>query len=426
MYIKVFTFAIITLVKFMTKVIVVGGGASGLVAAIQAVKKGADVILLERNDSLGKKILVTGNGKCNYWNEDQDVRHYHSSNQNLLNSFLTEENKKKVMHFFEDIGVIPKIKNGYYYPYSNQAVSMKAVLMNEMQALSIQVITNAFVKKIEKENDQFYVFTNENKYFADVVILATGSKAAPKTGSDGNGYVLAESLGHQLIPVLPSLTQVYGNGSYYKQWNGIRVDAKLSLYENDKLIKEESGELHLTDYGISGICTFNLSGAISKGLSTNKKEEISINFIPDLNIKDTASFVAWLDERNAKLKNRTIDQLFDGFVHYKLVFLFLALTHIDSSVYWEDLTMEKKLTFASYFLKHSLIVLKTSDFEKAQVCSGGVSLEEVNMETMESLKVKNLYFAGELLDVDGDCGGYNLGFAWMSGIVAGENAGEVK
>lgn len=410
----------------MTKVIVVGGGASGLAAAISSARKGLDVTILERNDTLAKKILITGNGKCNYWNEDQDLNHYHSTNEELLKQVITKENQEKVLNFFESLGVVPKIKNGYYYPYSNQAVSIKSVLINEIQNLNVKVVTNSFVEKIEKKDNQFIVSTTDFTYVSDVVILATGSKAAPKTGTDGNGYMLAKNFGHTIIPVLPSLTQVYGDGKYYKQWNGIRVDAKLSLYEDDTFIKEETGELHLTDYGLSGICTFNLSGRIAKGLKENKEEIIYINFIPDIEVNSCESFISWLDKRNEMLSNRTIDQLFDGFINYKLIFLILNLVHIDSHLSWNELSRDKKIEFASLILRHAVKVVSTSDFSKAQVCSGGVDLKEINLYTMESLKVKKLYITGELLDVDGDCGGYNLGFAWISGILAGENAGDLN
>lgn len=408
----------------MAKVIVVGGGASGLVAAIVASRNHNEVTILERNDSLGKKILITGNGKCNYWNKDQCLEHYHSSNEEFIEHIINQENQKKVLDFFEKIGIVPKLKNGYYYPYSNQAVSVKAALINEIESLNIKVVLNSYVEKLENINNEFNVYVGGEIYVSDAVILATGSKAASKTGSDGNGYNILKRLGHSIKPVLPSLTQLYGNKSYYKNWNGIRLDAKLDLYENDKLIRTESGELHLTDYGISGICTFNLSGYVAKGLNENKKEYIKINFVPFINGSSVDEFIAWLDERNKKLKNRTIDQLFDGFIHYKLVFLFLKIAYIDNNLHWDNLDFNKKREFATLFIEYKFDIVKTSDFDRAQVCSGGVPLNEINPKTMESLKLKKLYITGEILDVDGDCGGYNLGFAWISGMLAGEHVGD--
>ncbi len=404
----------------MTRVIVVGGGASGLAAAIVASKGKSNVMILERNNCLGKKILITGNGKCNYWNENQSVNYYHSYNKELLEEVITLNNQKKVLDFFEHLGVIPRIKNGYYYPYSNQAVAVKMALVNEINSSNIKVVTETFVKEIKREDDKFLVITNNENFVADKVIIATGSCAAPQTGSDGNGYLLAESLGHKLIPVLPSLTQIYGSNSYYKEWNGIRLNALVSLYEEDEKIREEKGEIHLTSYGISGICTFNLSGLVAKGLAKKKKEVIYINFVDELGISNKKDLVRWLDERNEKLGNRKVDKLFDGFINYKLINLFLKIGNIDKDWFWNDLKEEQKLCLANMLVNFKFNVLKVNDFSSAQVCSGGVALTEINIKTMESLKVKNLYFTGEILDIDGDCGGYNLSFAWISGILAGE------
>ena len=349
----------------MTKVIVIGGGASGLMAAICAAKHGAEVTILERNNQLGKKLLATGNGKCNYWNEDQNIEHYHSANPELLSQIITITNQEKVLHLFDKLGIVPKIKNGYYYPYANQAISLKASLENELKCLGVQLCNNELVKTIEKKNGRFYVITDIHTYTSDRIILSTGSKAAPKTGSDGNGYILAKKLGHHIISVLPSLTQVYGQDNYYKDWNGIRILAKLTLYENENLIKEEVGELQLTDYGISGVCTFNLSGIIAKGLNNHKKEIIYINFLPDLFFKNKKSFVNWMNERDHLLKNRTIAQLFDGFIPYKLVYLFLNISHINPNDFWQNIEENKKLEFASLFLKHEFKVKKTNDYDSS-------------------------------------------------------------
>lgn len=405
----------------MAKVIVIGGGASGLVASIILAKKHNEVILLEKNDSVGKKILITGNGKCNYWNEDQNIRHYHSTNPKVLSAIITKENQSKVLDFLDSIGIIPYIKNGYYYPYSNQAVSVKSSLLTCALQNGVQIMYNECVKNIVKQNDEFIVTTLHNEYKSDKVIIATGSKSAPKTGSCGDGYTFAKNFNHTIIPVLPSLAKLEGNGNYYKKWNGIRTNVNLQLYENNEFIKEEVGEIQLTDKGISGICVFNLSGYVAKGLNQEKKEEIIINFVPFLKIKKQSEFVTWLDKRNTILKNRQIDELFEGFINYKLVYLFLELLHINPKGSWNDLSYQEKREIANLFLNFKFEVERTSDFETSQVCSGGVSLEEINIKTMESLKVRGLYFIGEVVDVDGDCGGYNLGFAFLSGMLAGED-----
>lgn len=409
------------------KVIVVGGGASGLVSAIFASMNNNDVTILERNNSCGKKILVTGNGKCNYWNVDQDLKHYHSTNPELLDEIITPEIKEKVLAFFDMLGIVPKIKNGYYYPYSNQATSIQTALILQAKLLDIKFENNVYVEDIIKQDNQYLIKTNNKNFWADKVIMATGSKASPKTGSDGHGYEIIEKLGHSIIKPLPALVQLKGEGNYFKEWAGIKQDVVVSLIEDGNLIKEETGEIILTDYGLSGICVMQLSGVIAKGLNFGKSECIIINFVPWLT-SDINKFVEWMNVRSTKVINRTISELLDGFLNYKLVNLITKKLKIKSNTTWEDLDNHLKQLVAKNIVSFEQKIVSTNNFDKAQVCSGGVSLTEVNPYTMESLKSKGLYIVGELLDVDGDCGGYNLGFAWMSGILAGSSIskGELK
>lgn len=408
---------IIYLVIGMSKIMVVGGGAAGMVAAILASKKNNDVTIIERNNVAGKKILVTGNGRCNYWNSDQDIMHYHSSNSEFLSKVINKNNEDAVLRFFDLIGIIPKIKDGYYYPYSNLAASMQYALLKECEVNHVKFLYNTLVTKIEKKESQFII--NDSMY-CDKVILATGSKACPKTGSDGSGYDLAKMLGHTIIDVHPSLVQLRGNESYFKLWNGIRVNASVSIYVDKQFVKKEIGELQLTDYGISGICVFNLSRYASIGLSNNKCVDVMINFVPWFQEK---SLVEWLCIRNGNMKNRNIYELLEGFLNYKLVAVILKKSCIDKDKKWHELTEKEKNHLVSNIQAFTLNIIATNSFDKAQVCSGGVSLNEINVETMESKIVDNLYIIGELLDVDGDCGGYNLGFAWMSGMIAGDFVG---
>lgn len=401
------------------KIVVVGGGASGLVSAIYGAKNNDEVIILERNSSCAKKILVTGNGRCNYWNIDQEISHYHSSSLEKIDTIITKNHQEEILEFFNNLGIVPKIKNGYYYPYSNQATSIKNALLNEVKRLNIEIIEDFFVERIEKEQDKFYLYSSSRKIGADKVILATGSKACPKTGSDGNGYYLAKNFGHSLVPVLPSLVQLKGNENYFKEWDGVRADVELFLIYENETFKEETGEIQLTDYGISGICTFNISGLASKLLYEGKIPQVKINFCPFI---EKENFENWLEKRNIVMNSPTIEELLEGFLNYKLIIALLKKCHISKIEEWNHLTSLKKQELISSLTELTFEITDTNSFDKAQVCSGGIPLTEVNLDTLESKKVEGLYLVGELLDVDGDCGGYNLGFAWISGMIAGKGA----
>ena len=396
----------------MKRVVVVGAGASGLIASIFA-SKNNEVTILERNSTPLKKLLLTGNGKCNYFNENQDITNYNSTNIDLVKEIINENNIKSVLEFFDNIGIIPKIKNGYYYPYSNLSNSIKEALLKEALLNNVKIKTDYLVKNIVKKDNKFII---NNEIECDYVILSTGSKACPKTGSDGIGYELLKNFNHNIIKPLPALTQVIGNKSYFKDWAGIRVDAKVSLYENDKFIKEELGELQLTKTGLSGICIFNLSGKIKRGLDEGYKEDIHINFLPFVN-----NIEEFLKDRNNKVKNRTIIELLEGLINYKLVKILLKESNIDEDKYYSELSIKEKEILFNNLVDFKVNIIDTNDFDNAQVCSGGLSLEEININTMESKLVSGLFVIGELLDIDGICGGYNLTIAWISGMLAGKN-----
>lgn len=406
----------------MKDIIIIGGGASGLVAAIYAAKSGGKVTILEKNKTCGKKILITGNGKCNYWNSDQSLVHYHSTNTEILKSILTEKNQQEILNLFNSLGIIPRIRDGYYYPYSNQATSIQTALIKECQLNNVEIITETEVLNINKENNIYKINTNNGLFTSNKVIISTGSKACPKTGSDGLGYKLATSLGHSLIEPLPALVQLKANTPYLKEWHGIRSDVSVSLIENNKAIATQIGEIQLTDYGVSGICIFCLSGQISSGLAQNKKEQISINFLHPFNINTKENFIDWMNQRNKLVKNRTISDLLDGILNYKLINLILKLSKIKRDSSWNELSPKEKQLLGTNLTNFILDITGTNSFEQAQTCTGGIPLTEINPNTMESLYNKGLYITGELLDIDGDCGGYNLTNAWITGMLAGLGA----
>ena len=408
----------------MSRILVVGGGASGMVASIYASNKDNEVILVDKNNNLGKKILMTGNGKCNYWNKDISLKHYNSSDLDILDKIITEDNKLEIEDFFDRLGIIPKIKDNYCYPSSNQATSIQTALVLECELRGVKVLNNEEVLSVIKKDNCFEVVTSNRKLLVDKVILATGSKACPKTGSDGIGYKIAKSFGHSIIEPLPALVQLKLDASFLKEWQGIRSDVCVSLYENNKLIKQENGEIQLTDYGVSGICVYQLSSLVARGLYNSYKEEIEINFLSSLNINNEVEFVSFFDKRNKNVVGRSISQLLDGILNYKLINMILKNVWISRDDIWDNIDIVKKRELGRYFTKLRLSVVGTNSFDSAQVCSGGVRLSEINPLTMESLKENGLYIIGELVDVDGECGGFNLGFAWISGYLAGRSVGD--
>ena len=394
-------------------IVIIGGGASGLVAAITASKnKNNKVTLIEKNQTLGKKILATGNGKCNYYNSDQNLSHYNSTNNDLIKEIITKENLKEVEDFFSSLGIIPKIKNGYYYPFSNQATTIKNALVREVEK-NTKVLLETTVEKIDKVQNKFKVKTNNGVIECDKVIIATGSKASPKTGSTGEGYNFLKEFNHTIIDINPALVQLKTKGNFLKDWTGIRTDVEVSLYINNKNIKSDQGEIQLTNYGVSGICIFNLSRFVPIALNNNDKVEVKINFLP---------FTSTPEELLKDLSNNnSINDILEGILNNKLVAVILNKSSINKNKKYNELSIKEKEILIENLTNFTLEVIGTNSYEECQVCSGGVPLTEINTKTMESKNVNNLHIVGELLDVDGECGGYNLTFAWLTALLAGKS-----
>ena len=395
----------------MKKVIIIGGGASGLTAAIKA-SKNYDVTIIEKNEKLGKKILITGNGKCNYWNENQDLSMYHSSGD--YKKIVNQLNLTKAHAFLDSIGIVPFIKNGYYYPNSNQAISVVNALVDEAINNGVKIITEE-VTSVKKDNDKFII---NNKYESDYLIVATGGKAAPKTGSDGFGYEIAKSFNHNIIKPLPALVGLEVEENL-KELSGIRVIGEIRLLINNEIIQKELGEIQINDYGFSGIPVLQISSRAIKALDDNKNVSISINLLPNI-AEDILGLRSFLKVQDRHLNNKSISQILDQLFNYKLSNYLLKISKIDNNAKIEKLSNDDLDLLCHNILNFNFKVIKDHGFDNAQTTSGGVDLKDVNLETLESLKVKGLYFCGEVLDVDGACGGYNLSFAWISGLIAGE------
>ena len=418
------------------QVAVIGGGAAGMMAAITAAQEGAKVTIFERTERLGKKILSTGNGKCNLTNYDMLPKYFHSSNANVVEQCLKSFGVKETLSFFDSIGLWTKEKNGYVYPLAEQAAVVLDVLRYTVEALGIQVVSQSQVQKVyavtkKGDDSRVCVENNGKKLFYHSVILACGSKAAPKTGSDGSGYDLAKGIGHTIMPVLPSLVQLKCSDSFCKALAGIRCEAKVHIYVGGKELCKEQGELQLTDYGISGIPVFQLSGLVNRKIyemtqnkkkNQGKEDEIIayIDFLPEFNMGELQEM---LDKRckSAIYENGTVEEFFTGVLNKKLMLQLMKIA--DINLMEKVCRLNKDKLFEVLFLsKHlKMHITGSNGFENAQVCTGGVCLKEVSCE-LESLKARGVYFAGEILDVDGRCGGYNLQWAWTSGAITGQAA----
>ena len=403
----------------MRHVAVIGGGAAGMIAAITSAREGARVTILEHKDRIGKKILSTGNGRCNFTNTYQTPACYRSDNRDFAWNIIQKFNVEKTISFFKELGIYPKDRNGYLYPYSDQAAAILEVLQIEVAKLDICVMTEINVLDIQPVKRGIRITTDKKTITADSVILACGSKAAPVTGSDGSGYQLAKLFGHRIVPVLPALVQLRCAEKFYKSISGVRVQGTVEIYADDIFLASDTGEIQLTNYGISGIPVFQVSRYAAKALYKKQSVTAVLNFMPDMNKEE---FLLFLQERITLCPYKTLDEFFTGVFPKKLCELWIRLSRLPKEMRVSDLSgeqLEKLVLLIQHLRTH---ITETNSFEQAQICCGGVDTTEINPDTLESNYVPGIYFAGELLDVDGICGGYNLQWAWSSGFVAGKEA----
>lgn len=410
---------------------IIGGGASGLIAAISAAKvlkqknlNNIEIIILERMDRVGKKLLATGNGKCNITNINAEIKYYHSENIEFVKQIFNKVNCKDVIKFFEDIGLMCRIeKDGKVYPYSNQASSVLDILRLEIQNLGIKTICNFEVDKVYTQNNDFVIVDkNGTEQFTSKLIVSTGGKAYSNLGSNGSGYKLFKALEHNLIDTFPSLVQIKSDSQFIKALDGIKVFGEASININNKVVKKEKGEILFTDYGLSGIAIMQLSRIVSEYFLKSSKNNIAVtlDIMPEYSEQ---AIISLIQKRVVNQGWKTLEDFLTGIINKRVAQMILKSANISPlSRLAETLTRQEIINIAKFIKGWTFQITGTMPFRNAQVTAGGVDTKYFNSSNLESRLVKNLYATGELLDVDGDCGGYNLQWAWATGIIAGKSA----
>lgn len=410
------------------EILIIGGGAAGMAASIEAARAGKKVLLIEKKKSLGKKLLATGNGRCNFTNQIQEKRCYHGEQASLAFQAVTRFGCSETLAWFSEMGILPAERQGYYYPASFQAASVLHILERELKMLDVEVHTEETVLSVrDSKKGSFFVDSDKSSYVAKKLLICTGGKASPVHGSSGDGYLFAKSLGHSLVQPLPALTSLMLDGTFMKEWAGNRLHGKVWLSdETGKKLAEDSGEIQLVDYGISGIPVFQISRFAAKALSEKHTVFFHMDSMPVLS--EDELFLEFLRRKekalHRKKENRySTGDLLEGMFPDKFLRTILKLSSLSIKAPVEHLEEPELHLLVKHIKEFRTKVKAVSGFEKAQVCAGGIPLEEIEIDTFASKKTEGLYLAGEVLDVDGSCGGYNLQWAWTSGITAGKAMG---
>lgn len=409
----------------MSNVIVVGGGAAGMMAAVFAARNGQNVQLLEKNEKLGKKLFITGKGRCNITNaaDIEDLFTAVISNPKFLYSGFYSFTNQQVIDFFEELGVKTKIERGErVFPVSDHSSDVIAAFSRELKSLGVSVSLHTEVRELLCEQDKVcgVLLTNRKKMKADAVIVATGGISYPSTGSTGDGYRFAKETGHRVTELLPSLVPMEVRQWYAKELQGLSLrNIEICITDGKKKLYEEFGEMLFTHYGVTGPVILSASSVVGKTL--RKKElTLHIDLKPALSEEQLDKrILREFDANHNKQYKNSIDSLFPA----KLKPVMIELSEIEPEKKVNEITKEERQRLVHLIKDFTMTLTGLRSYNEAIITKGGVSVKEVDPGTMESKKMKGLYFAGEVLDLDAVTGGYNLQIAWSTGYLAGMNAG---
>lgn len=395
---------------------IIGAGPAGIMSAIISSQLGKRVVLIDKNEQIGRKLLATGNGRCNISNKNVSSDNYYGAPSSFTMSVINRFNQADVVEFFENMGLVLKEEdNGRLFPRTNQASSVVEVLKDKLIENKVELSLGSTVKNIERNKSWKIDLENGDSIESEKLILATGGKAAHYLGSSGDGLFWAQKLGHSLSPILASLVPIETVEKWPKQIQGIKLEAKVSISGDGNEISQKYGDLLFTHFGLSGPAILSQSRIIAEHLICSKVI-IHIDIFPDIEKEALDKKIANIMNANGK---KAIKNCLIGLLPQNMIGLILDLADISSDKKAAELSKSDRQQISNILKDLQLTASKTRPLKEAQVTAGGIKSEEINPETMESIIVKDLYFVGEIVDVDGDSGGYNLQWSWSSGYVAG-------
>lgn len=398
---------------------IIGGGASGMVAALSAAENpNVQVILMERQGRVGRKLMATGNGRCNLTNIHANGYSYHGLQPSFSYDALDAFGPDKTISWFQDMGLYTVTEEtGRVYPYSDQANSVVDILRLNLVKSNITVQTDFEVNKIRVLDTGFSVFSSDECLFCDKLIIACGGLAGTKLGGTMSGYKLLGKLGHKSSRLRPALVQLKSNWKMLSGLKGVRTQCHASIFHDGTLFSQSKGELQFTDFGLSGPVIFEISRDVC---SVAGDWYCKLDFLPDLTHKGISALI-----EQRKLKNLAVQDLFTGILHNRLGRILTQCAGVNLNMPCSELTQEDIFALVCAVKEFEVTLTEPMGMDHAQVTAGGVLTEQFDSKTMESRLIPGLYACGEVLDIDGDCGGFNLQWAWSSGRLAGLSAGEV-
>ena len=407
------------------KIAIIGAGAAGIIAAITAkrLNKNLHIDLFDANKGIGKKILASGNGRCNISNSKVTSKNYLGENPDFTSFALKEFDFKAFEKFCKSVGLLLDIKpSGKVYPLSNEAKSVTNLLELALKELDVNIHLESMITDIEKVEDKFNIKTQDNEYKAyDKVLISNGLGAAPQLNANESGLDFASKFGHSFNPTYPSLVGLKTDNTYNGKLQGVKKECNVSLYVNGNLEQEIFGDVLFTSYGVSGFAILDISQLAVLNLSQYQDVKIAINFFPKINRNDLSDQIQTLFKT---IPSQKAVDIITGMVSNKIAPVLLDICKINIDTKAADINAKQIKALAYQLNQWKLKIIDTQGFGHAEASGGGVRTAEVDNKTYESKLCKGLYFAGEVLDIVGNRGGFNLQFAWASGYLVGKSLGK--